>query len=268
MRKIGLCLVGALAIATAGATSASAAEYTMEGIPEFGRCVAVEKGTGEYKGRYCLTPAAGKGSYNWLPGPGAKKKFVGYAGPITLETVGGYKFACSSGEFSGEYLSPKTASVTVVFQGCLDVQTLKTCQTDPKNNGEITNQVPMEAELGFIKGGEKPIAGLDLKPATPITFTCGAGPEVTAIVSVSGSVIGAIKPANSMRSIFKLIYTATKGKQNPEKFEEGVKDTLSLQKIVGITTTTEQAGLTIIGVEEKPKPLFIENEEPIEIKAK
>jgi hypothetical protein len=62
--------------------------------------------------------------------------------------------------------------------------------------------------------------------------------------------------------------TCTRGTRLPEKFEAGVKNTLTLQKIVGITTTTEQAGLTIIGVEEKPKPLIIENEEPIEIKAK
>jgi hypothetical protein len=266
--RTGLCLVAVLVVGAIAAATASAAEYEVEGIPEFGRCVPVPKGTGEYKGAYCLAPAAGKGNHNWLPGPGEKNTFVGSAGPITLETVGGYKFKCSSGEFSGEYSSPKTASVTLVFQGCIDIQTVQNCQTNPSKGGEITNPTPIEAELGFIQGGEKPKVGLDLKPATPIAFSCGSGPEVTAIVSVSGSVIGTIKRANSMRSTFKLIYTATKGKQIPEKFEEGLNDTLSLQKIVGLETTTEQAGLTIIGIEEIPKPLIIENEEPIEIKAK
>jgi hypothetical protein len=158
--------------------------------------------------------------------------------------------------------------VTLALVGCLNGETLQKCQTTPIKEGEIETQ-PIEAELGFIKGGEMPKVGLDLKPAPPIAFDCGTfGEETHMLVSVEGSVIGAIQPANSIRSTFKVIYTATKGKQVPERFEGGVKDTLTRQRTVGSATTTEQAGLTIIGIEEKPKPLIVENEEPIEIKAK
>jgi alpha-tubulin suppressor-like RCC1 family protein len=237
-------------------------------LPEFGRCVPVKKGTGQYKGAQCLVPAGGKGTYNWLSGPGGKPKFAASAGPVTLETVGGFKVKCSSGDFTGEYTGPKTASVTLALVGCLNGATLQKCQTTPIKEAEIETP-PIEAELGFIKGGESPKVGLALKPAPPIAFDCGTfGEETHMLVSVEGSAIGAIQPANSMRSTFKVIYTASKGKQVPERFEGGVTDTLTLQRTVGSTTTTEQAGLTIIGIEEKPKPLIVENEEPIEIKAK
>ena len=228
----------------------------------------VKKGTGQYKGAQCLAPAGGKGTYNWLPGPGGKRKFAGSIGPVALATVGGFKVKCSSGDFTGEYTGTKTASVTLALVGCLNGATLQKCQTTPIKEAEIETQ-PIEAELGFIKGGERPKVGLDLKPAPPIAFDCGTfGEETHTLVSVEGSVIGTIQPPNSMRATFKVIYTASKGKQVPERFEGGVKDTLTLQRTVGATTTTEQAGLTIIGIEEIPKPLIVENEEPIEIKAK
>jgi hypothetical protein len=263
IRMMGTCVVVALGVSAAAAATASAA------LPEFGRCVpAAEKRTGEYAGVHCVKPAGGKGNYNWLPGPGENKKFAGSAGPVTLETVGGFKVHCSSGDFTGEYTGAKTASVTLALVGCLRSGTEQKCQTTPLKEGEIET-VPIEAEIGFIQGGEKPKVGLDLKPAAPITFDCGIFSEEThALISVEGSVIGAIKPPNVMRATFKVLYTATNGKQIPEQFEGGVKDTLTLNKTVGLETTTEQAGLTIIGIEEIPKPLIVENEEPMEIKAK
>lgn len=94
-------------------------------------------------------------------------------------------------------------------------------------------------------------------------------PEVPlTAVTVEGSAIGEIRPPNSMRETIKLSYLAPGGKQGPESFEGQPKDTLTLSALIGAETLTEQAGLTIIDVEEKPKPLVIENEEPIEIKAK
>lgn len=264
-RRMGLCLAAVLTIGAIAASGASAAEYEMEGVPEFGRCQpAATPKTGEYKGSHCLAPAFGKGSYNWSPGPGPKNKFEGTMSSTTLETVGKFKVSCNFGVARGAYVSPKTVSVTLELVGCV-TPTLQKCQNGPE---EAEIETTVEGELGFIRGGTKPIVGLDLKPSPAISFTCGLLPEVLTVVSVSGSVIGAIKPPNSMRSEFKLSYVATNGKQNPEKFEEGVKDTLSLMRTTGLESSTEQAGLTIIGVEEKPKALIVENEEPIEIKAK
>jgi hypothetical protein len=266
-RRMGCCLAAVLMAAAIAASSASAAEYEIEGIPEFGRCLpATTPKTGEYKGSHCLATAEGKGSYNWSPGPGPKNKFEGTIGPTTLETVGKvYVIACNFGVATGEYTSPKTATLKLELVGCINQTTHQKCQSGPQ---EAEIEAKFEGELGFIRGGTKPIVGLDLKPLPAISFTCGIPPELPTLVSVTGSAIGAIKPPDSMRSEFKLSYLSMNGKQNPEKFEEGVKDTLSLMRTTGVESTTEQAGLTIIGVEEKPKPLFIANEEPLEIKAK
>jgi hypothetical protein len=265
--RMGLCLAALLLSSAIAASAASAVEYEMEGIPEFGRCQpAATPKTGEYKGSHCLAPAFGKGSYNWSPGPGAKNKFEGTISTTTFETVGKkYVVECSFGVATGEYTGPKTASVKLELVGCINQTTGQKCQSGPQ---EAEIEAKFEGELGFIRGGTKPIVGLDLKPLPAVSFTCGLPPELPTLVSVSGSVIGAIKPPNSMRSEFKLSYVSMNGKQNPEKFEEGVKDTLSLMRVTGVESTTEPAGLTIIGIEEKPKPLVIENEEPIEIKAK
>jgi hypothetical protein len=266
--RTGLCLLALLTCGAMAATSASAAEYEVEGIPEFGRCVPAAGKSGVYKGAKCLTLAspAGTGNYDWLPGPGEKNKFEGTISTTTLETVGKFKVQCSVGVASGEYKTPKTATVTLELVGCLNLPSLKKCQSTPAKEAEIETTV--EAELGFIKGGSKPKVGLDLKPSSPIAFSCGTGVEVPTPVSVEGSAIGIIKPPDNMLTTLKLGYIASGGKQVPEKFEGGVKDTLSLTRVTGLETFTEQAGLTIIGIEEKPKPLVIENEEPIEVKAK
>jgi hypothetical protein len=263
-----LCLVVMLAIGAIGASSAWGAEYALEGIPEFGHCVpAAVPHTGEYAGRNCLSPAAGKGSYNWEPGPaGPKPKFEGQLSKFKLETVGKkFDIECSFGVAKGEYKSGKTLSALFELIGCLRAETLQKCQQSPAKEGEM--ELQFEGELGFIKGGEKPRVGLDLKPSSPIALTCGLPPEIPTPVSVEGSAIGKIQRIDSMREAFALTYVAPGGKQNPESFEGGPKDTLT-QNWIDTEAHSEQVGLTIIGVEEKPKPLFIENEEPIEIKAK
>jgi len=176
--RMGLCLVALLVCSATAAATATAAEYEVEGLPEFGRCVpASPPKSGEYFGARCIKPAAGKGSYNWLPGPGAKPKFEATASLTKLETVGKYAIACSSGSYLGEYKTPKTVSLTIGLVGCLDQQTGKKCQTNPAKEAEIETTVP--GELGFIKGGAKPQVGLDLKPEAPILFTCGSGPPAS-----------------------------------------------------------------------------------------
>jgi hypothetical protein len=258
----GAFVVVALVMSSVAAASASAT------LPEFGRCVPSEAKKGEYFGNRCLKPAGGKGYYNWLPGPGPKNKFAGSIGPVKLETVGGYGVVCSSGDFTGEYTGPNTESVTLALVGCLEKVTERKCETLPIKEGEIET-VPIEGGIGFISGGEKPRVGLDLKPAAPITFECGTGPEVHTFLTLEGSVIGLIKPPSIMRSFFRVFFTASHGIQNPEKFEDGVKDTLTLQRTTAPDAPiSEQAGLTIIGIEEIPKALIVENEEPIEIKAR
>jgi hypothetical protein len=258
-RIVGVTLVGVFA-ATAFAASASGA------LPEFGKCVLAEGKTGEYSNAGCTRPVAGeKGNYKWVPGPGEKKKFTSFAGNVTLETVEGFKISCSSGTLNGEYTGAKTATATISVLGCVEVGTGKLCQTNPAKAGEI-EATGLEGELGYIVGGAKPKVGLQFKLSTPLAFECRTGLEPPSPKILEGAFIGKIAPINRMRETFKATYTAAHGKQVPEKFEEGPAAILTLKDV--LSSKSEQAGLTIIGIEEKPKPLIIENEELIEIKAK
>jgi hypothetical protein len=255
-----------VAVGAFGAASASAA------LPEVGRCTKTASKTGGYKYKACVIPSpAHTGAFEWEPGPGAGPKFAGLIGLVTLETVGKEVIKCGSGQFNGEWTGPKTASVNLVFGGCLNAAA-KSCQTSSFSQAEIKTEQPLDGELGFIEGGEKPKVGLDLKPKAPssilLTFTCGGPPEVGVGEpwTVEGSVIGQIKPTNNMALAFKLIYKAVAGKQIPEQFESGVKDTLITNRIVGIQPPkTEQAGLTL---RDETQVIVVEGEEPLEIKSK
>lgn len=267
MRRIEtwLCLVILLAVGAVGASTASAAEYEMEGLPEFGHCVPAAPHTGEYKGAKCLAPAAGLGNYNWEPGPGPKAKFEGLASNVTFETIGKkFKVQCGFADVRGEYKTPKTASVTIEMVGCVRAETLQKCQISPAKEGEI--EATFQGELGFISS--KPKVGLKLTTPSPINFSCGMPPEIPTPVSIEGSAIGLVKTIDNMSEVLKLSYTAPGGKQNPESFEGEPKATLTQTWVNGVEVNKEQVGLTIVGIEEKPKALILENEEPIEIKAK
>jgi hypothetical protein len=255
----GLCVVAVFAVSLIVSAGASAA------LPELGRCVKVERKTGEYGYPNCLKLAAGKGSYDWLPGPGALKKFEGTATlSTTLETASKVKIACSNGTFNGEFTGTKTETVTVDLINCEDVATKAKCQSNPANEGEIETPQALEGELGFIVGGEKPLVGLDLKPKSPTTtlvsYMCGKFPEVSLTGVVEGSVIAPIRKIDRMSEAFTLSYKSTMGKQIPQQFEGGAKDTLTSQLLVGVEKSTQPTVLKT-GVEDP-------NEELLEIKAK
>jgi hypothetical protein len=267
-RLVGVCVAGVLAVSVLASASASAA------VPEVGRCTKLGTPVGAYKYKSCVIPSPGhNGPFEFEPGPGPKPKFSALISLVTLETVGKAAVKCGSGEFAGEWTGPKTASVSLLFGGCLNATTKKSCQTSPTAQADIKTEQALEGELGFIAGGEKPIVGLDVKPKSPstvlLTFVCGGPPEVGVGEpwTVEGSVIGQIKPTNNMKLAFKLLYKAVAGKQMPEQFESGVKDTLITNRIVGIAPPiTEQAGLTLKG--ETTQTILAEGEEPMEIKSK
>ena len=258
IRTAGLALVAALALGAVASTGASAA------VPELGRCVPAETPhTGEYKGRSCIAPAEGKGRYNFIPGPGAKPKFEGTSSDAPVLEMPNLTISCSAATFNGEYTGAKTASVTVDLIGCVNLATLKKCQSNPLKEGEIETPVPLEGELGFINLGGRILVGLDLKhEPSLVAFTCGEPAEPPEVAgTVEGSVIAQIAPLNSMREELALRYRTAGGKQVPESFEGGPKDTLSVKLVSGLTTTTEEAAL-------KNKLVEVLNEEAIEIKAK
>jgi hypothetical protein len=238
---MGACLLAALSIVAIAASSALAANT----LPEAGRCVKVPIGTGAYNSGTCLAhPTKGGGSWEWIPVSGTEKQtFTGSGTETTMTTVGHPTIKCIDANFNGEYTGPKTATVTVEFQGCQN-PTGALCQSvqNPNNNSEITT-LPLEAELGFIKNEVKEgktlvVVGLDLKPQPPLTelaaYKC-AGSNETA--HVTGSVIGRVSPINKMTTTLNLTYLATRGgEQRPQQFEGGPVDTLSTTFTNGLET--------------------------------
>jgi hypothetical protein len=217
-------------------------------LPELGRCVPAAGRTGQFRNSRCVREAAGRGRYNWLPGPGEKNHFSGHLGTVTLHTASKSALTCQAGSTQGEYTGPKTETVTVTLTGC-EAPGNHACQSAGAAVGEIVTGALL-GELGFITHGAKASVGLDVKGASLATFACsGSG-----TVSLEGSVIAPFPKTserNQMVSGFALKYKDKSGKQIPEAFEGGVKDTLIL--------AGEQAGLTANE--------SISDEEPLEIKA-
>jgi hypothetical protein len=283
IRIAGLCLVAVCAIGASAATTASA--YALTGVPELGRCVKVGGTAGLYKYKNCVKgTSTGPGAYEWEPGPGGKGKFVVEIGEVELETVGKEKVSCGFSELTGEWTGGKTATINLRFGGCLNTKTAKSCQSNPTSQAVIATSTffegeeiptPIEGELGFIKNTKPFKVGLDLKPkegsSTVLSFSCGGtvGGEPPEQWAIEGSVIGRIRPLAVMGTAIKMNYLAVKGQQVPEKFDEGVKDTLIAKRtfILPPEVKTEQAGLTF-RTEETIKTVFGEYEEPLEIKQK
>ncbi len=258
MRRLGKLGFGVMVVVIAVTAMAAAA---VAAPPEFGRCVEVAPKTGEYRdGKHCLKPAPGVGKYNFSSGPGAKKKFTGTGGAITLESAKKVQVTCAGSALAGEYTGAKTLTANVTLSGCEEPATLRKCQTAAVKMGEIEGP-GLEGELGYIATGAKPVVGIDFKHSPDLfTFECGQPREEITLVTVEGSVIATVKPVNVMTEEFKLLVKAKNGKQIPEQFEGASKDTLVENFTTGLTKTTESAVLN------SKVPVLIKNEEPIEIR--
>jgi hypothetical protein len=244
----------------------------LEGLPEFGRCVTSVKGKGEYLGMHCNYEAGGKGTHNWLPGPGPNKKFTSTLKATALETTSAGKtlITCSSGEVKGEYSGIKRVRIAkLVLSGCAispSSGVASKCQNVGAANGEIETK-ELVGELGFI-ATTKPKVGLDLKAASGsvlASFECGGASEMTGKGSgsgtpreIEGSVIGNVGNLNNMTTANTTSYEDKAGKQVPEKFQGGLKDTLTT--LVGLAKTPEPT--TFASLEE------VKSEEAIEIRDK
>jgi hypothetical protein len=244
--------------------------YSRAGLPEFGRCLKAtgvkEAGKVVYHGDYenggCTKPSPTKaGKYNWAPGPGTAGRFTGVAavplsGPAVIleSTRNKHQTTCQAETDAGEITGPKTETVNVTLTGCESGPSVP-CQSDGAAAGEIRTYA-LEGEIGLIKGGEKPTAGIDLKPtgaAAPFlaSYECA---NFSGHILVQGSVIGQIMALNAMNVKHTLTFSQTKGVQKPERFEAGLKETLTIG-----ASLVEQSGL-------KMKEA-IASEERIEIRA-
>jgi hypothetical protein len=249
---------GALETSPVQAVKAQAA------LPEVGRCALAES-TGEgkskvfhgaYEDKGCTTEVLGhEGRYEWITGA-AKAKFTAKSGLSTLAGAGGAAVACNSSSVSGEYTGAKTVAATVTFKGCKTVAGKAVCQSNGAAAGEMVAS-GLTGGLGFIEdeqttSGLLVSVGVDLgNGSTLLSAQCdGVGEALV----VKGSVIAPIAKIDAMSKTFTLTYAASAGKQSPEQFEGGSKDTLTAT----LGSGAEQAGLVAT---EK-----VANEEPLEIK--
>jgi hypothetical protein len=283
-----LMTAGGIALASLATLSAIAAGSASAEVPELGRCVKVE-GTvvgkktlygGGYTNKSCIKSSpTKKGKYEFLPGPGAEDHFYGIGEepePI-LETVGGKQIECAEMVVKGEYTGPKTEKAEVSFGGCqTGTEPIRFCQTDPAKEGVIEATGSFEGELGVIRAGAKPTVGWDLKrEGVAFVFECGVPPQGLTAETIEGSVIGELhrgffgSDINKMSLYSQLRYRAVKGVQTPEAFEGKAKEVLSSKIVEGLTTSTEQTGLTT--TQENVSGLGEPNEnpanrEPLEVK--
>ncbi len=231
-------------------------------LPDLGRCEKLEgvaKGKtlvfdGGYTNSGCTVESPGNsGKWEWITGPGTATKFTGAGKALTLETVGKTTVSCTASSAAGEYTGPKTQIVSLTLTGCHQGKGIA-CQSGA-TAGEIKT-ASLEGGMEFIKeneGTEIPIVGVDLKPASGTdlaSFECGGKS-----VSVGGSVIAPITSVDKMLGSFKVKPSQSGGKQSPEEFEVGSKDTLTFNEGLG----EEQAGLKTTETNT--------NEESLEIKA-
>ncbi len=266
----------AVLLAASGVLAAVATSAASAALPEIGRCMkltATKEGFkknygGKYANRKCTRESAtGNGKFEWAPGPGTEKEYEspGTLEPVNLETVHGTVIACTNSKMFGEITGAKTETAKIGLFGCKDAATNEPCQslrpeeTPPTaEEGTILSEAA-EAELGFVhQGGKKPVVGWNHKPKSGsnlFTFFCGAisnglpSGNVT-LWTIEGSFIGLVKPVNRMVEEFKFAYAAPGGKQQPEMFEGGTKDTMTATYVKApAAPTTEQIGYS--GIEEE-----------------
>lgn len=246
------CLLAMLVLGAIAATSASAAEYEVRALPEVGRCVKVPLGTGEYKGGQCMTrevPKGERGKYNWVQANASENlTFEGAGIEVKLATTGHSTIECVVANVSGTFTGPKTATAKIEMQGCKN-KAEEQCHSAGAENQIVS--LPLEAELGFIRNetieGKRFVkVGLDFKPQPPLTalmvYQCGEG---STTATVEGSVIVADKPIDKMSTENKLFFHVLfpKGTQDPEKFQGGLKDTLSTTFVTGVESTSAPSTL-------------------------
>ena len=224
-------------------------------LPELGRCTKLHRPSGKYTTAACTTASNSEdsGSYEWEPWPVRNDRFHFTSGAAMFETVGKTRVTCAANTLAGQYTGAQTATMSLDLTACEAPGVLGgKCQSEGAAAGEIRSG-ELDGRLGMIKGGKAPIVGWDLEGTAGhdlMSFKCG-GTEIV----VTGSAIAPVTRVDHMAPTFVLRFRAKRGEQDPEKFENGLSDTLRFVT----SSTEEQAGLTMNAT--------MSNEEALEIKA-
>lgn len=231
LRLIGMCLVAIVAV---GAAVASAASAFTEQPPEVGRCLKLTGG--RFKDANCKTAAkvTSEKKYEWYPAFGANgkgeeklvepsKRFYSAVSKestaIQLETVHSEIVRCKKQTSEGEYTGPKTnRAFNIIFTGC-ESGGNNCISTNPKatSKGEIVVK-ELDGEIGIEKVGLTPATDKIANVFRPMSGEILTEFECVGLkLVVKGEVMVPIK-ANTMVTTQTVKFTATKGKQKPEKF--------------------------------------------------
>jgi len=238
VRIAGVCLLAIFALTATVSASASAGT-----LPALWEChkLTANKITKKFEGIYtdtkCSKEATTKQKEEGLVNkfvlqefslaakknkPKEFKDLKGAGADLAIEGVA--TVACASFEDHGFFSGPKTANkIKVTFFGC-EIAGLKCSNTEIAGKVETKT---LTGELGYIsgKGTEHPVVGAVIRPETGIyeaEFRCQ-----DLHLRVHGSVIGKVEvPLKTFTTKATLYFKESGGKQSPEQFEEGVKETL------------------------------------------
>ena len=233
------CILVVLAVSAVASASASAA------APEFFHCVKTEKTKDEYPTKEACVKNEKKGEEprEWdriAVAAGSKIKFTDKEGVSHFYATSAkgvlITYTCEKDTSKGEITGPKTTGgVTVTFTGCTAKEDEKeSCSA--KSAGEPAGTIKTNAlkdTLGAVAKAEAPntATGDALEPEGKEGFvTLEASCIEVKTVQVSGSVIGEVKPVKVMQTGGELLFeceTPKSEKQKIQRFEGGVKDTLS-----------------------------------------
>jgi hypothetical protein len=224
---------------------------TLSNAPEYGRCVEVTLHTGLYASSGCTKWGSG-GRYEWHPGA-VGVRFKLNASAVAFETVKRSLITCSSETGSGEYTDQKSlGDIHLTFAGC--EQLGQKCTSLFAAEGELVTNA-LEGVLGVLRLGSTNASnkiGLELFPAGKtgalMEFSCGL-----TTVTLRGAVIVQVV-ANRMLSATTLKYSASRGKQHPERFLG--EPTAILEASFG-NKAYEQTGLALEATQTSGAPVEI-----------
>jgi hypothetical protein len=142
---------------------------------------------------------------------------------VTVETLrASPDVSCTDSRAAGE-ITPATA-ITIEYRGC--GAAVKECASPGAAVGRITTKL-LAGGVGYVKAPDE--IGLNLAPAKgEVVFEFSCPDEKRQLMGdVQGSVIGRLSPVNKMSTTFTLALKEGAGKQEIERFEGGLKATLT-----------------------------------------
>jgi hypothetical protein len=244
-----VCCLGVVLVVGGGVVVDGASAVVVESPPEFGSCVKVVAGEGEYSDGGC-TAAGGTAKYRWENFASVGKTHFKVAlksatGTVVLETAEKTGVSCTAENGSGTYSGPRELrAVGYTFSGCTELGTGAVCASAGASAGEVWTAM-LSGELGVTElsgeGAANNKLGVAFRPesgSTVASFSCGGSADV-----VTGAVIAEVTTDSAKAAWTEKLKASSKGVQKPEAFAtSGAHQAVLSASIAGGGAV--QAGLT------------------------